>query len=152
MRYRRAAGRAPFDAVEAAAMRAERDPARDLGAASGADIGRVLRRRRGRAREPEPRRRQIAMLGLFELGHQPRDARARMVVVVAPAGIAEMAPRLAPEPRLERRLGEGEMALDVILGARRQRLETLQALQRPLVDEDRIVSGGELGMRRFFPS
>src|SRR6185312_16528995 len=125
MRHRRAAGRAPFDAVEAAAMRAERSPTRDLAAAGRADIGGILRRRRGRAGEPHPRGRQIAMLSLFELGHQPRDPRARLLIVLAAAGIAEMPPRLAPEPRLQRRLGEGDMALEVILMARGKRLETL---------------------------
>src|SRR6185437_16261246 len=79
------------------------------------------------------------------------DARARLLIVLAAAGIAEMPPRFTPETRLQRRLGEGDMALEVILMARGKRLETLQALQRPFIGKDRVIGRGELGMRRVCP-
>src|SRR5258708_24289665 len=102
-RRRCPAGRAPAQAVEAAAMQAERRPARALGAAGIADIGLVEAAPPRRAREPGARRAVVVALGLLELGHEAADSRRRRRRAVARRGARrlEVTARLTPEPRLQ---------------------------------------------------
>src|SRR5579862_1655279 len=128
---------APFDRAEIPAMRAERRPSGGLATTDAAPIGRILRRRRGSTRQPHPRRRQIIVLGLLELGHQAADAWTS--VALGGANRSKMPPRLAPEPRLQRRLCQRDVAFGVISLLRGQCLEALHALQRSLIGEQGAI-------------
>src|SRR6266508_2257247 len=103
-------GGPPLQGAEGAAALAHRAPGLVLGGAGGASPG-AVGRRVGGAGEPIV---DLGLLGagtLLDLGHQAADTHRR----AGAAGDLEMPPRLAPQRRLERGMGQRQMAFDVVL-------------------------------------
>src|SRR5215207_9189029 len=104
------ARRTPLQGAEGAAALAHRTPGLVLGRAGCAAPG-AVGRRIGGAGQPIVHLGLLCPRTLLDLGHQAADAHRR----AGAAGDLEMPPRLAPQRRLERDLGQREMALDVVL-------------------------------------
>ena len=141
-------GRAPVQGAEGAAALAHRTPALVMRAAGRAAPGacRPARRRRAPAiRAPWPGR-TAARSSTSAIMRQTRTDG------LAAAGGLEMPPRLAPQAGVERRLGQRQMAFDVVGLLRRQPAHDADPLQRIAFARRLEIELGEVGMRRQRPA
>ena len=134
-------GAAPGKAVKRPAAVAERAPRQGSGAAPPAYPGRI-RRGLGGAAEPPARGSCVAVRGLLEPGHKPADPGLRP----GAGGAVQIAPRLAPQLRLKRRLAERDAALQMPGPKALQDLQMLHPLQRVRGRPSAGVSLRQIGM------
>src|SRR5208282_4496870 len=140
---------APSERAISAAPAAEGRPLAMRGTAARAHPLRLGLGARG-AREPRPRRGAVAMLGLLECRPQPAGAHARARALRA-RELLERAPRLAPEARGDRRLGERQAALEVRRAKGCQALHAHHALQRLGLPAEREILRCERRVRQALP-
>src|SRR5207237_4685365 len=100
----------PRERVEAAALPADRFPADARRVAAAADIARVGRCG-GSAFEPLARRFRVTRFAVFEPRHHQAEPPAWSARGGGGDRHSEMTARLPPQPRVQRRLGDREMAL-----------------------------------------
>ena len=113
--------------------------------APGADIARV-ERRAGGALHPAACCLGIARLAVFEAGHQPAQPPRRSGRRRGCDRDPQMTPRLAPQPRHHRRLGDGEVAFRRVRVPRGQPLQRRRLGERPRRGVAVEVNPGEVGL------